>query len=152
MAKSRTVPHVHSEYDPPVDPGIDCSVEPSMTQQCFQGECDINNILSRFQNTGLLPEDMMGDGRYMDVASAVDYHTAQNIINSAHEVFNELPLKVRRRFNGDPLAFLEFIDNPDNRDEARELGLLKPSEGSPAARPPETGATGAPSPVASATA
>lgn len=128
------VPHLHTEYDPPFDPGIDCSVEPSLTQQNFRDECDINNIMSRYQSTGLLDDCFNSErGSFSDVASAVDYHTAQNLILSAQQVFDELPLKVRRRFNNDAGELLTFLDDPRNRDEAIELGLVNKAAPSPAA-------------------
>ena len=40
--------------------------------------------------------------RFFDVASAVDFHTAQNIVKNAEAVFSELPVAVRKRFHGSP--------------------------------------------------
>ena len=125
-------PHIYSDYDPPPDKGIDCSVLPSMTQQHFAADCDINNILARFQETGVADLSLIGrHGCFADVASAVDYHEAQNLIAQAKEVFLDLPFKVRERFGNDPGRFLDFVDHlddPDNLAEARKLGLLKPQE------------------------
>lgn len=124
------LPRVYSAFDPAPDAGIDCSVEPSMTQQNFKAECDINNILARYQETGFIDDSLRSEiGQFADIASAVDYHTAQNLISVANEVFLELPLKVRRRFNNNPADFLAFIDDPSNYDEAKALGLLKPDIG-----------------------
>ena len=149
---SRVLPHVYTEFDPPPDPGIDCSVEPSMTQQNFKAECDINTIMARYEDTGLLDDNasVHGVGSFLDVASSVDYHAAQNLIAKANEVFLDLPTKVRRRFNNDPVEFLAFIDDDANLDEARELGLLKPLPVSGAAV--DAAAAGASSPPRAAAA
>jgi hypothetical protein len=37
--------------------------------------------------------------------------------------FDNLPLEVRKRFNYDPAAFLEFADNLENLDELVAMGL-----------------------------
>jgi len=42
-----------------------------------------------------------------------------------------LPAKVRDRFGQDPAEFLAFLSNPENADEARRLGILKPQEAAP---------------------
>ena len=148
---SKRVVRVHTEYDPPVDPGIDCSVEPSQAKQSFRDECDINNIMARYTVTGLLGDDLNDrQGQFADVASSVDYHTAQNIVLQAQEVFNELPSKVRARFR-DPGEFLAFIEDPSNREEAIELGLVsKAAEGAAGAGcTPHPSAAAAPSGAAS---
>lgn len=134
-------PVVHGPYNPPVDLGIDCSVEPSMTQQNFRDECDINNIMARYQSTGLLDANPLSErGSFSDVASVVDYHTAQNLLLKAREVFEELPLKVRRRFHDDPGELLVFLDDPENRAEAVALGLVNaPKEAADAAAAGSTG-------------
>ncbi|QXP07834.1 MAG: internal scaffolding protein [Arizlama microvirus] len=130
MSKSaRVVPHVYSEYDPPPDFGVDCSVLPSMTQQNFKDECDINNIVNAFVNTGMVDHGTGKTPRYDDVSDVVDFHTSQNLLSQANEVFDALPLKLRRRFKT-PVEFLDFIADRDNLDEARTLGLLKPAEDS----------------------
>ena len=149
---SKRVPRLHTEYDPPVDPGIDCSVEPSQAKQSFRDECDINNIMARYAVTGLLGDDLNDrQGLFADVASSVDYHTAQNIVLQAREVFNELPLAVRKRF-ADPGELLAFIEDPRNLSEAIELGLVsKAAEGADGAGLPDSpSASAAPSGAAPA--
>jgi hypothetical protein len=37
--------------------------------------------------------------------------------------FDNLPLEVRKQFNYDPAAFLEFVDNPENLDQLVAMGL-----------------------------
>nr|QJB20618.1 MAG: internal scaffolding protein [Microvirus sp.] len=152
MSKAAVVfPVVHSAFNPPADPGVDCSVMPSMTQQNFRDECDINNIMARYQSTGLLDVNLTQErGVFTDVANAVDYHTAQNIILQAREVFSELPAKIRKRFNDDPGLLLAFLDDSSNRDEAIALGLVKAPE--KAADAAAAGTPGIPRAAAAATA
>jgi phage internal scaffolding protein len=102
--------------------GLACE-EPSLTQQHFKDETDINNILRQFNITGLLPESPLSP-RYGDFSGVVDYHTALNAVLDAGDQFMALPADLRARFNNDPAQLIEFIDDESNRAEAEKLGLL----------------------------
>ena len=109
-----SIPRVYSAYDPPPRVRLDCSAEPVLTQQNFRDECDINNIIARFKDNGFADVPQADtSNRFFDVASAVDFHTAQNIVKNAEAVFSELPVAVRKRFHGSPLEFLSFVDQLD---------------------------------------
>lgn len=95
------------------------------TKQAFKDECDINNIMARYQKTGIINFQQRFEPRYGDV-SAIEFQSAMQTVARGKTMFNELPSRVRERFHNDPAQFMEFINNPANADEARELGLLKP--------------------------
>ena len=103
--------------------GLACE-EPSLAQQHFKEECDINNILQKFNITGLLPEAPLSP-RYGDFTGIGDYHTALNRVIAAQEEFEALPAQIRARFDNDPAKLIEFLDNSDNRPEAEKLGLVE---------------------------
>ena len=103
--------------------GLACE-EPSLAQQHFKDECDINNILRQFNITGLLPESPLSP-RYGDFSGISDYHTAMNRVIAAQEEFEALPAQIRARFDNDPANLIEFLENSDNRPEAEELGLVE---------------------------
>jgi len=103
--------------------GLACE-EPSLAQQHFKDECDINNILRQFNITGLLPESPLSP-RYGDFTGIGDYHTALNRVIAAQEEFEALPAQIRARFENDPAQLIEFLENSDNRPEAEELGLVE---------------------------
>lgn len=44
----------------------------------------------------------------------------------AAKIFDSLPARVRQRVNNDPAELIDFVANPDNDDELRELGLKNP--------------------------
>lgn len=114
---------IYSAYsDKPVDLGIDCSVEPSMTKQSFAAECDINNIMARFERTGVLDFTNEFEPRYGD-ATALDYQTSLNIVINAQTMFDAMPAALRLRFGNDPQEFLAFVDDPRNVEESIKLGL-----------------------------
>jgi len=103
--------------------GLACE-EPSLAQQHFKDECDINNILRQFNITGLLPESPLSP-RYGDFTGIGDYHTALNRVIAAQDEFDSLPAQIRARFNNDPQELIEFLDNEENRPEAEKLGLVE---------------------------
>lgn len=118
---------IRSRYNAGVREGWKSSV-PSMTQQQFKDEADINYIVSMYDSSGVMPT-FHGDGQptqpvFGDFASLPD--NAQEMYNRMIEAknnFDNLPLAVRKRFNYDPAAFLEFVDNPENLDDLVAMGL-----------------------------
>lgn len=102
--------------------GLACE-EPSLAQQHFKDECDINNILRQFNITGLLPEQPLSP-RYGDFTGIGDYHTALNRVIAAQDEFDSLPAQIRAKFDNDPANLIEFLNDDANRPEAEELGLV----------------------------
>lgn len=126
--------------------GLKCE-EPTLAQQHFADECDINTIVRRFGLDGELPVGVRMP-TYGDFTGVVDYHSAANAIALANEAFDGLPAVVRARFQNDPALFVDFCSKEENRDEARKLGMLVPdvpgvAPGAPAAAPVVPAAVGA---------
>lgn len=105
-------------------PQIDFSTSPSMTKQSFKAECDINNILVKYQKTGVFDHVKKYEPQYFD-ATETDYHEAMNTVVQAQEMFEDLPSKAREYFNNDPASFLKFFDDNggDSVDILYDLGL-----------------------------
>ena len=99
---------------------------PSMTKQSFKGECDINNIMKKWQATGVIQHTKQHNGQYGDFSDVSDYQTALEAVSLAQDSFASLPSNIRTRFHNSPGEFLEFMHNPANRQEQLELGLLDP--------------------------
>ncbi|ALS03769.1 VP3 [Gokushovirus WZ-2015a] len=100
----------------------------SMTQQQFRDDADINLLVDRYTEH---PEARLMDkisprvpmfGDYSDVG---DLQRNYNKVLNAEEMFFDMPAKFRARFANNPLNLLEFLADPDNRDEALKLGLLR---------------------------
>ena len=140
---------IRKPYGPPPVSNIDCSGE-GRTHQSFKDECDINNIMKRFERDGVLTHAAKVEGKYGDFTGAVDYKTALDQVHKAGEMFMSLPAFIRTRFDNDPGAFLEFASDPDNVDEMIDMGLLPegfddqygtpeepPEEAAPEEPPPE---------------
>jgi len=102
--------------------GLDCK-DPSLAQQHMKDECDINVLVERFGVTGQLPVTPL-EPSYGDFSGVSDYHSALNAIRASEEAFMALPAKIRARFDHDPNALLNFLQNEENRDEAIQIGLI----------------------------
>lgn len=107
---------------------------PSRTKQSFKDECDINTIMRRYEQTGVLSHVSKRVPQYID-ATGLEYQAAMQLVIDAGDMFNSLPSKVRERFHNDPAEMLAFIENDSHFDEAKALGLLKPDAVKPDAAP-----------------
>ncbi|AXH75069.1 MAG: internal scaffolding protein [Microviridae sp.] len=105
--------------------GLFCD-DPSLTQQQFAAETDINNIVSTFLKTGYLPEPSRMP-QYLDYEGVFDYQSALNVVRMADENFARMPAPIRARFHNSPQEFLDFFADPSNQAEAIRLGLAVPS-------------------------
>ncbi|WNK14181.1 MAG: internal scaffolding protein [Microvirus sp.] len=98
--------------------------EPSLTQQSFKDECDINVIVEQFGITGKLPTAVYMP-TFDDFTEVVDFQTALEQIQRAEASFMAMPANVRERFANDSQKFLEFTSDSRNAEEAKALGLFK---------------------------
>lgn len=104
--------------------GLACE-EPSLAQQQFLEESDINSILRKFNITGELPNAPISP-RYGDFSGISDFKTALDRVNATYDEFESLPGELRARFNNNPEELIQFLDNDENRLEAEKLGLVEP--------------------------
>lgn len=115
------------------------------TKSSFKAECDINNILARFQKTGAFDHMNKHEASY-GFATGQSFQEAVNTVNQAKQMFADLPSTLRIKFNHDPAAYLEFVQNPDNLEEMAELGLLTEEAATRLSEPPVT-IEGTPPPI-----
>jgi len=108
--------------------GLKCK-DPTLTQQHFKEEVDINTLVERFNLTGQMPQ-IEHLPTHADFEGIFDFQTAMNAIVAARETFDSLPAKLRYRFHNGPAEFVDFCSDPENVDEAVKLGLAdkKPEE------------------------
>ena len=88
----------------------------SLTQQHFQEECDIYNIIKRHDRNGIIEHVQRGQARYGDFSEVTDYREALDLVQDANNEFMKIPSDIRKKFN----------NNPENRKSAR--GLLQNPE------------------------
>lgn len=114
-----------------VDPGIDFSNDPGVTDPSGAGDCDINNIVARFHKTGVLPNVKDVQSVFADVYDAPTYQDAMGVVATAHNQFSALDAKTRKKFSNNPAEFLEFAVNPENFQEMVKLGIYEDSVPTP---------------------
>ena len=130
-AKPETrTPRVFSGFDrrrvtaPKHDPEIH---GPSMVQQHFKDECDINRIILRFTETGMVSHTNPNPPSFGD-APATTFDEAMFLIKEAQDQFDDLPAEIRAHFQNDPGQFVAAFEDADRREELTELGLIRPEE------------------------
>lgn len=136
MAKFKFFPpRAPGNYDPNEasrEAGLACP-EPTLTQQHQADETDINLIVKRYMQTGVLPQSRL-EPLYGDFET-FNFHDAQNRIRAAEEAFMAIPAEIRQRFNNDPATFVEFAANPENESELIRLKLRDPRPEDPVTPP-----------------
>jgi len=121
----------------------------SLTIQSMAEDTDINVMLERYRITGIPPNLEQRQLYYGDFTEITDFKSALLAVKAAQETFDNLPAKLRAKFENNPQLYLEYCENPANLEEMRTLGLAKPlpaphpgQPGMPLAAPP----TGGPAP------
>lgn len=118
--------NIRSRYSPSVRVSLDTGSE-TRTEQYHKADCDIHTILNRYVKTGVLPiNDRVP--HYGDFSNVKSFQEAQTLIARTNSYFESLPAKLRERFQNRADVFLDFVNDPANRKECEELGLLKPFE------------------------
>lgn len=125
---------------------LEC-LDPSLAQQSFKDDADINVMLEKFKVTGVMPQGVVMP-TYGDFTGVSDYRSAVHAIRVASNAFMDMPANIRARFDNDPQKFLEFCADDANREEAARLGLVpKPVpadvKAPVAVDPPGSGVSGA---------
>lgn len=100
--------------------------QPSKTEQAHKSDCDIQTILKKYQQHGVIQHNHSIQGTYGDYINAPDFTEAQNLIAEAKSMFETVPARIRADFDNDPAKFLEFTQNEANRERMIEYGFIAP--------------------------
>lgn len=99
--------------------------EESLTQQQFKDECDINNIMAQALKGQQITHLNRSQGTYSEMTQYnFNYHEALTIVTKAEQAFDDLPSNLRERFENDPNKLIMFLEDPANREEAENLGIV----------------------------
>jgi len=101
------------------------SDKPSLTQQQFKEAVDVNNIVANLKK-GIMPLQPKVTPTYGDVSN-VDYLTMLNTVADVENTFSRLSSKLRAQFQNSPQQMVRWVNNPENREKAIKMGLLKPA-------------------------
>lgn len=102
--------------------GLRCK-DPTLAQQQFKDESDINVLFGKYLETGEIPQiDNLRN--WGDTEGLYDFQETMNALVAAQQDFSQLPARVKNRFDNDPAKLITFLNDPENRDEAEFLGLV----------------------------
>ncbi len=105
---------------------VDCSNDKIRTKQSFRDECNLNNIMRKYNKTGVISPDILNQRQavFADVSEIGDFQHCKQTVIDADAAFLTLPAALRARFKNDPGQLLDFCADPGNREEAIELGII----------------------------
>lgn len=81
---------------------------PSMTKQSMAKDCDVNEIVKRFDRTGLITHLQQSEGVFADVSELGSYQDAIMTVREAQESFLSLPSGLRSHFGNDPASYVQW--------------------------------------------
>lgn len=99
-----------------------------LTDQSDAAAADINNIMKKYQQTGVLPQVKAGLARYVDNTQLVSLEVAHDMVQNAKALFMELPSQVRKLMDNDPTKLVDFINDKENEDICYKYGILEKVE------------------------
>lgn len=99
-------------------PDIKCQV-----QQHMKDHTDINKIMKKYHQTGMINHLNNRQGQYLDLSKVKDYQQSLDTVIEAQQSFMTLSSEVRKKFNNDPQEVINFLKDPKNTEEAIILGL-----------------------------
>lgn len=97
---------------------------PSLTVQSDAADADIQEILGKYRQFGLMRSLDGAEGQFMDLTEFTDYADAMRNLRSAEAYFKMLPSKVREVFDHDVAKFLDSAHDPDKRDLLVQAGFI----------------------------
>jgi phage internal scaffolding protein len=107
-----------------IESGLACK-DASLTQQHQAEQADINYLIKQFNVTGIMPHNPLPP-QFGDFTGVGDFKEAMDRVISVDEQFMALPADLRAQFENDPFELIEFLNNPENKDKAIEMGLIAP--------------------------
>ena len=99
------------------NPSINFEDTETETKQSFKDECDINNIVAKFQTTGILPSNILKDPQYGE-APNMDLKTAIDLTQKLKNDFDNLTPDQRVIFDNDFEIYGQFLDEFDRSPES----------------------------------
>lgn len=92
----------------------------SKTKTDQAASTDVNNIIRKYDRTGLITHLREAEGVYADVSEIGSYQDAVNVVQAAEESFLALPPGLRTRFDNDPAQFVDWASSA-SQDERNAL-------------------------------
>lgn len=128
------------------NPVINFDTDPGKTEQHHKDDVSTQMIVNKARKTGVVEHVAAYKGTYGDFINAPDFIEASLQIARAKTMFESVPAHIRKDFQNDPAHYLEFMQDPKNREKIEAYGLDAshlpeveadtPPASPPAAQPP----------------
>ena len=82
----------------------------SLTQQNFAQETIIENIMAKYRQTGIVSHTNQRTPEYGDYLTATDFKSALDQIHAIEDDFDALDSATRKKYDNDPLKYLEAVE------------------------------------------
>lgn len=102
-------------------------VQPSMAQQHFKQESDVNYIVNRYLQTGQWENVSERPPVYADMSAFdgdIDLIRAYEAVERAEDGFMRLPSDLRKKLDNDPSKLESWLSDESNRADAVKFGLF----------------------------
>lgn len=93
------------------------------TDQSYKKSCDINNIVTQFMKTGVLPSSSKMP-QYGDFTEVPTLEASFDVVQTAREAFYSLPSDIRKLLDNDPSKLESFVLDVNNKEICLKHGLL----------------------------
>lgn len=97
---------------------------PGRTKQSFKEKVNINSIIARHRKTGMVDHLNSKTPFYGDVSNITDYKESVEKVLEANTLFKNMSSEIREKFKNDPSEMIQFLENPDNLEEAIKLKMV----------------------------
>lgn len=109
------------------------STRPSLAQQQFAKEADVNVLIERYKKTGsfynpLTPAGTPRMPQYADLSAIPDMMGQLELLQGVQRLFGSLPAHVREQFGHNPATFVAWAQDPAHFSDGVKLGIFDPSE------------------------
>nr|UXQ87953.1 MAG: internal scaffolding protein [Microvirus sp.] len=91
--------------------------KPTLTKQSFKDECNINNIVNRFQSTGQLPTNLNQDPQY-GFCPEIDFKEALDLTKNLQAEFDALSSDDKAGFDNNFQNYGAFLQEYSERPES----------------------------------
>ena len=141
-------------HNPASERDLTCGL-PSLTDQQFKDDADINVLCARYRERGYYYNPLAAVRekprmpQFGDFSRLPDLGTALSNVAQAQEMFMRLPAEVREACGHDPAAFIALEKNPQMQELLKKYGLVPASSGVQGNNSPATAQGGVPNPSSS---
>lgn len=97
----------------------------TLTRESFRDECNINTIMAKAQRGINVPINSKSP-LFGDVSDIGTYHRMNLRLQEINDEFiQSVPAEIRLRHGNDAGRFADWLQKPENKDEAINLGLIE---------------------------